>query len=97
MIPKDKFDIEAVEQLKQASSEMVVPLLPQLLEWLQDYNWPVAQPMLEVLLKYPTELTPHIEHVLQGDDDMWMYWCLKKLSQCFLFTPKWYWQMLYKT
>jgi hypothetical protein len=79
MIPKDKFDLAAIEQLRQADAVEVVPLLPSLLVWLQDFNWPVAEPMLNVLLKYPTELTPHVEQVLLGDDDMWIYWCLTKI------------------
>lgn len=88
MIPKDKFDIEAVERIQQASAEQVIPLLPQLLEWLQDYNWPVAQPMVDVLLHYPTELTPHVERVLLGDDEMWIYWCLVKIVPALPFYSK---------
>ena len=76
MIPKDKHDIEAVEQLKKAGAELVIPLLPKLLEWIQDMNWPVAEPMVELLLQYPNEITPLVEQVLRGDDDMWIYWCL---------------------
>ena len=88
MIPKDKFDIEAVEQLKQADEAVVVPLLPQMLEWIQDMNWPVAEPMLEVLLQYPNELTPLVEQVLMGDDDMWIYWCLVKVVPVLPFYSK---------
>lgn len=61
MIPKDKHDIAAVEKLGTMEVESVIPLLPQLLEWVQDMNWPIAEPMVELLL---------------GDDDMWIYWCL---------------------
>ena len=79
MIPKDKFDLAALKQLKYADAETVIPILPQLLEWIQDMNWPVAEPMVDVLLQYPTELTPYIEQVLLGEDDMWIYWCLVKI------------------
>ncbi|MEK4628042.1 MAG: DUF5071 domain-containing protein [Solibacillus sp.] len=88
MIPRDKFDVGAIEKLKQVHPEEVVLLLPQLLEWLQDFNWPVAEPMLEVLLQYPTELTPHIEQVLVGDDDMWIFWCLTKIVPVLPFYSK---------
>ena len=88
MIPKDKFDIGAVEQLKQADEAVVVPLLPQMLEWIQDMNWPVAEPMLEVLLQYPNELTPLVEQVLIGDDAMWIYWCLVKVVPVLPFYSK---------
>ncbi|MEK4426209.1 DUF5071 domain-containing protein [Solibacillus sp. FSL K6-1523] len=79
MIPKNKHDLEAVNELHQMPESEVIPLLPQLLEWIQDMNWPVAESVLEVLLQYPTELTPHVEEVLLGEDDMWIYWCLVRV------------------
>ena len=79
MIPKDKFDLEAVEHLKSLPASEVVPLLPELMTWMQDMNWPVAKPVVELLLTYPNEITPLIEDVLAGNDDMWVYWCLDKL------------------
>ena len=57
MLPKDKFDISAVEQLRTEDTQQVIPLLPKMLEWIQDMNWPVAKPMVEVLLSYPNEIT----------------------------------------
>lgn len=79
MIPKDKFDIAAVELLKNATASEVVPLLPELMTWMQDMNWPVAQPVVELLLNYPNEMTPLVDEVLKGEDDMWIYWCLQEL------------------
>ncbi|MEG0385789.1 DUF5071 domain-containing protein [Solibacillus cecembensis] len=79
MIPKNKHDVEAVNVLHRMHATEVIPLLPQLLEWIQDMNWPVAEPVLEVLLQYPTEITAHVEEVLLGEDDMWIYWCLVKV------------------
>ena len=79
MIPKDKHDIAAVEFLKAADAKVVIPILPELLEWVQDMNWPVAEPMVELLLQYPNELTPLVDEVLRGDDDMWIYWCLVEI------------------
>ena len=79
MLPADKFDIEAIEQLAAASAQKVIPLLPQLLTWVQDMNWPVAEPALNLLMQYPTEITPLIEDVLLGDDEMWKYWCLERI------------------
>ena len=79
MLPKDKFDVSAVEQLRTADTQLVIPLLKGMLEWIQDMNWPVAKPMVEVLLNYPTEITPFVEEVLRGDDEMWIYCCLIEL------------------
>ncbi|MEK4229949.1 DUF5071 domain-containing protein [Solibacillus sp. FSL H8-0538] len=79
MLPKDKFDIQAIEHFKTAPPSQVVPLLPELLTWIQDMNWPVAEPTIELLMTYPTEITPLVEDVLLGDDDMWKYWCLQRI------------------
>ncbi|WP_274307374.1 DUF5071 domain-containing protein [Solibacillus daqui] len=79
MIPKNKFDIEAVELLRNKPANEVVPLLPELMTWMQDMNWPVSKHVAELLLTYPTEITPLIDEVLAGDDDMWIYWCLVEL------------------
>lgn len=79
MIPKDKFDVEAVERLKTLPANELVPLLPELMTWMQDMNWPVAKPVVELLLTYPNEITPLIDDVLMGEDDMWIYWCLVEL------------------
>ncbi|MCH7321719.1 DUF5071 domain-containing protein [Solibacillus sp. MA9] len=79
MTPKNKFDIEEVETLRNKPANEVVPLLPELMTWMQDMNWPVAKSVVELLLTYPTEITPLIDEVLAGDDDMWVYWCLVEL------------------
>ena len=79
MLPKDKFDINAIEQLRNKDAQQVIPLLPQMLEWIQDMNWPVAKPMVELLLNYPNEITPLVANVLWGEDDMWIYGCLIEL------------------
>ena len=78
-VPKDKFDVEAIEQLLNAPAESVIPLLPALLEWMQDMNWPVAEPTVEFLLRYPNEITPLLVEVLAGDDWDWQYWCLLRI------------------
>lgn len=39
-------DMGAIERLAHQPSEAVVPLIPALLECLQDINWPVAEAAL---------------------------------------------------
>ncbi len=41
MIPKDKYDEESIKLLQLASDGDVIENAEQLLEWLQDSNWPV--------------------------------------------------------
>lgn len=79
MLPKDKFDLEAIEKIKALPDSEIVPLFPELLTWIQDMNWPVAEPTLELLMQYPTEITPLVEEVLLGEDEMWKYWCLQRI------------------
>lgn len=43
LIPKDKFDIETAKKLSNYSFEEIQPIVPYLLEWLQDWNWPVSK------------------------------------------------------
>ena len=88
MIPQHKHDFEAIKQLQAATSQQIVPLLPELLKWIQDMNWPVAEPVLEILMQYPTEITPLVEEVLLGNDEMWIYWCLERIVPCLPFYSK---------
>jgi MoxR-like ATPase len=71
LLPQDKHDEAAVERLQQLSDVEVNPLLPQLLEWLQDFNWPVASAVWKFLLPRVQALEPAILEVLAGTDDAW--------------------------
>lgn len=63
--------------IKKMDRAQVLPLLPGLLEWIQDMNWPVARGVLELLLTFPKEIVPHVQDVLtSSDDDSWKYFIL---------------------
>ena len=79
MLPKDKADLAAVEELASASPAEVVALLPALLTWLRDANWPVARPIAEVLRGHPLELIDPVNAILRGDDEVWKYWVIVEL------------------
>ncbi|WP_281227073.1 DUF5071 domain-containing protein [Flavobacterium aquiphilum] len=76
LIPKDKFDIETAEKLKNYSFEEIKPIIPNLLEWLQDLNWPVSQLIADFLIPYSENIAFEIFKILQGRDEMWKYWIL---------------------
>ena len=76
LIPKDKFDFETVEKLKNYSFDEIEPIIPNLLEWLQDMNWPVSRPLANFLVPYSEEISSEILKILQGKDEMWKYWIL---------------------
>ena len=81
MIPRDKFDELAILRLQLSTREEIIPLLPELLGWIQDMNWPIASKMAELLRAYPVETAPHIKEILKGTDSIWKYWCLLELIQ----------------
>lgn len=76
LIPRHKDDQEVIEQLKKLSFEEIKPIVPDLLEWLQDINWPIAGPVSEVLLPFTDEIAPYIVNILKSHDGIWKLWIL---------------------
>lgn len=76
LLPKNKLDVDAVRRLSAEGYPAVAPLLPALLEWMQDLNWPVAQALHPFLAGLGEPLSPHIQSILRADDDVWKYWVL---------------------
>lgn len=75
-LPRDKGDFERVNKLADLDKSIIVLLIPNLLEWLQDINWPIAMKVSGLLLKYPKETIPYVKQVLSTNDDIWKEWCL---------------------
>lgn len=75
-LPRNKHDFERVHTLKIIERTELLPLLPDLMEWIQDMNWPIAEEVSELLLTCPDEIVPLIKEVLATNDDVWKYWCL---------------------
>ncbi len=76
LIPKNKGDIETAERLKNYSYEEIKTIVPELLTWIQDMNWPVAGPVSNYLESISEYLTDDIIKILNGNDDVWKYWCV---------------------
>ena len=74
LVPKDKFDIETARLASRAGFPAVEPVLYELLEWIQDCNWPVAKELLPLLTSIGEPLAPHIRRVFASDDYVWQYW-----------------------
>ena len=64
LVPKNKFDSSNIERLKHLADNEIEPILPSLLEWIQDCNWPVAGDILPVLALHQSALVPLIHRVL---------------------------------
>lgn len=84
LIPNDKFDYEAIERLKSAAIEEIKPILPDLFEWVADPNWPVAEPLAEVLASLGNEIIPYIKYYLPASEPTLkysiVYWMLPLFS-----------------
>jgi uncharacterized protein YejL (UPF0352 family) len=77
LLPQDKGDLESVHFLSTYSYEELKPILPELLEWLQDYNWPVARPIATLLKRFFPQILPDLIPVLESHDAIWKYWILQ--------------------
>lgn len=80
LVPKDKFDIETAKKLNQYSIDEIRPIVPALLEWLQDANWPVAYPIKLYLKKHVKHIQDEILTVFKTNDTLWKYWVLLALG-----------------
>lgn len=76
LVPKDKFDIHFIENLKGKKINEIQNIVPQLLEWLQDGNWPVSRYVTDYLLPHVNEIQKDIISILKGEDEIWKYWVL---------------------
>lgn len=81
LIPEDKFDIEKVELLKDLTFDEIEPIIQNLLEWLQDGNWPVSRSLGKFLKTLPAEkLGPYLMDILNGNDYEWKYFLIAILG-----------------
>ena len=81
LVPKHKDDIKTAEKLNGYSIDEVRPIVPDLLEWLQDANWPVAYPVKLYLEKHVKHIQEEILEVFKTDDTLWKYWVLSLLGE----------------
>ena len=78
---KDKFDEEVIDRLKALSFEQINPIIPELLEWLQDINWPISGPIVQLLNPFVNRITPEIIKILKTDDGLWKLWILVTITR----------------
>lgn len=83
LLPRDKHDFERVNLLKMVERDALRPIIPDLLKWLQDTNWPISAEVGKMLLPFDSDLIPYIQDILQTDDDIWKYWILSELVSHF--------------
>lgn len=67
LVPKNKFDFSGIEELRKLSGEEIASVIPDLLAWMKDMNWPVAKEMPDLLAPHQEALIPHIIEILQPE------------------------------
>lgn len=77
LLPRDKSDTAKAEAIIAAGYPAVEPLLPRLIEWMQDANWPVARVLAPFLAGIGKPMEGHILQVLATTDEIWKYWVLE--------------------
>ena len=76
IVPTNKFDIAAAERAVALGWPGVQPVISELLEWIQDYNWPVARTLAPFLASVGRPLAPYVRPIFEGDDEVWKYWVI---------------------
>ncbi|HRF50735.1 MAG TPA: DUF5071 domain-containing protein [Anaerolineales bacterium] len=81
LLPRHKHDLERVARLAVKPQLEIAPFYADLLEWVQDINWPVAPKVASLLRDSGIPLVPYIRTVLGTEDDIWKYWVLSYVVQ----------------
>lgn len=76
LVPKNKYDVSNIDKLYSLTDEEMKLIVYDLLEWIQDYNWPVAQELVPLLKEREDIIFPYMSDILRGDDFMWKYWIM---------------------
>jgi hypothetical protein len=72
-LPKDKFDFESLQILKETHPSIIIENSSKLLEWLQDLHWPVSHEISRILRPLVNDIKNQIIFVLQSDEADWKY------------------------
>ena len=66
LLPRDKFDVDAVRAIAAAGYPAIAPILDELLDWTADSNWPIARPLADFLVTVGEPLAAPLSRVLRG-------------------------------
>ena len=68
LLPRDKFDVDAVRAIATAGYPAIAAILDELVDWTADGNWPVARPLADYLVTLGEPLAAPVSRVLRGTD-----------------------------
>lgn len=75
-LPRHKHDLDNFQLLKNLGYPVIRPVLPELIAWVKDMNWPVANAVAPFLVSLGAVLMPYVQEVLDTTDGMWKYWVI---------------------
>ena len=64
LLPVDKFDTSSMPTLIKLSEDEIKPILPELILWTADLNWPIAPETIKILVKFSSSTVPIIRNIL---------------------------------
>jgi len=71
--PHDKYDTESAGRLVTLGLEKVESVIPEILEWIQDVNWPVATVFIPFLVDAGASLAPFVQPIFSANDAIWTF------------------------
>jgi hypothetical protein len=77
LLPRDKFDVDAVRAIADAGYPAIAPILDELVDWTADGNWPVARPLADYLISLGDPVAAPVSRVLRSSDGSHKENCLR--------------------
>jgi len=71
LLPRDKHDKRSAAALVALGWNKVEQAIPEILEWLQDINWPVVPILVPFFVDAGVRLAPFIRPIFAADDAIW--------------------------
>jgi hypothetical protein len=71
LVPGSKDETDLAKKLVALGYPAVEPVIAEIVEWVEDANWPVAKVFLPFLARIGAPLVPHVRYVLQSQDEQW--------------------------
>lgn len=81
LLPKNKFDNNGLNRLSALTDEEIKPVIPDLLEWVQDLNFPIAPEVCRVIAGHYAVADTEIIKLLDVSqtDEQWKYFIIQGL------------------
>lgn len=80
ILVKDKYDRDIIDNLTEEQLQVHVA---ELWTWMQDINWPVAEPIAKLLAKNSDVATPGLIEILESQDVIWKHNALTHVAAGF--------------